>query len=343
MQPPYRHLLVAALSTSLGILLLYFLLPYTLPFLLAALLTAIIDRPVDLLERRLRLPRGIVVTIVLGAAVLAFGLFIGLVVTNVSAELEVFYRALPMYADQWRLSLEEGLGRLKALSAVLPHPVGSLLEGSLEGWVSLLASSASGLLRQVQHLPNLFASLFIAAITTFFLSRDKRGLASAYFRLLPKAWHERLFQLKRHISAGSLGLVRGQLILLSMTFILATTAFSAFGVGYAWLLGLLAALLDVMPMVGPSGVFLPIIVHMALTDEIGRAVGLATVWAAILVLRQILEARVMGAQLGVHPLTMIFALYTGVKVFGINGLWLAPFIVISVKAVYTVIYPPANG
>lgn len=84
---------MAALSTSLGILLLYFLLPYTLPFLLAALLTAIIDRPVDLLERRLRLPRGIVVTIVLGAAVLAFGLFIGLVVTNVSAELEVFYRA----------------------------------------------------------------------------------------------------------------------------------------------------------------------------------------------------------------------------------------------------------
>lgn len=342
MQPPYRNLLIATGATAVGVFLLYLLLPYTLPFLLAALLTAVIDRPVDYLERRLRLPRGLVVAFVLCAAVVGFGLFMALLIANIAAELEVFYQALPSYSEQWRASLERLLEHVKHFSSHMPHPLDELLSGGLENWVTVLAAGVSGLMGQLQHLPNLFTSLFIAAVTTYFLSRDKRGLAAAYLRLIPAGWHQRLFELKRHIAAGSLGLVRSQVILLCFTFLLATTAFKAFGVGYAWLLGLLTALLDVMPMVGPSGVFLPLIVYMATVDAMGRAIGLALVWAALLLLRQILEVRVMGAQLGVHPLTMIFAIYTGVKLFGANGLWLAPFIVIAVKAVFTVVYPTAR-
>lgn len=342
MQPPYR-LLWAAAVTGAGLLLLYFLLPYTLPFLLALLLAAIIDRPVDALERRLRLPRGLVVAIVLAGAVGAAGLVAGVVLANVAAELDALYRRLPQYSDLWRAALEEALGRLERLRAMMPRPVGELLARSVEDALSLVGQSVSGLLGQVQRLPDWFASLLIAAVTTYFLSRDKRGLAAAYLRLLPPAWHGRLFELKRYIAVGSLGWVRGYLILLGVTFAVATAALRAFGVGYAWLLGLLAALLDVMPLVGPSGVFLPIIAFFALGGETGRALGLALVWAAMVLLRQVLEARVMGAQLGVHPLTMIFALYTGVKVFGANGLWLAPFIVVAVKAAYTVLYPAGRA
>lgn len=343
MQPPYRHLLVATFLTGGTILLLHFLLPYTLPFLLAALLAAVIDRPVDYLERRLALPRGVIVCFVLLAAVASGTLLLALVISNVATEIEVFYRALPTYATQWRASLTSLIDNLESVSARMPHPLDDFLASSLEGMFALLASAASGLLSQVQHLPNVFASLFIAVIATFFLSRDKRRLATSYFRLIPSTWHARLFELKRNIAAGSLGLVRGQMILFCITFTLTAVGFGAFGIRYAWLLGLLAAFLDVMPMVGPSGVFLPIIIHLGFAGEIGRAIGLGTVWIALLLFRQILEPRVMGSQLGVHPLTMIFTLYTGVKLFGLNGLWLGPFIVIAVKAVYAMIYPPAQA
>lgn len=343
MQPPYRYLLVAALTAGLALLLLYLLLPYTLPFLFAALLAAIIDRPVDYLERRTRWPRGIVVALVLMGAVLSLAGFLALLVANLASELEVFYRALPGYAEQWRTFVERFVDGMQSLSAVLPGPVYTLLTGSVEDLTSVLAGGASELLAKVKHLPNIFASLFIAAFTTFFLSRDKRGLATAYMRLLPPTWHQWLFRLKRQIAAGSLGLVRGQLILICCTFVLSTAAFSAFGISYAWLLGLLTALLDVMPMVGPSGVFLPVVLQLALAGHVGRAAGLAAVWAALLLLRQILEVKVMGSQLGVHPLTMIFALYTGVRLFGLNGLWLGPFIVITMKAAYTVLCEVGEG
>lgn len=337
MQPPYRYLFAAALTAVLAIILVYLLLPYTLPFLFAALLTAIIDRPVDYLERRTRWPRGVVVAVVLLGAVLAVAGFLALLVANVASELEALYRALPGYAQEWRTRVEQWTDQVQTFSTLLPEPIDTLLMNAVEDWTLLLAGGASGLLAHVKHLPNLFATLFIAAITTYFLSRDKRGLATAYMKLLPPTWHAGLFRLKRQIADGSLGLVRGQIILACTTFALSTAAFSAFGLSYAWLLGIITALLDVMPMVGPSGVFLPVILHSALTGYAARAVGLAAVWAALLLLRQILEVRVMGAQLGVHPLTMIFALYTGVRLFGLNGLWLGPFIVITMKAAYTVL------
>lgn len=337
MQPQYRTFLAAGLTAGLALLAVYLVLPYTVPFLFAALLAAIIDRPVDYLERRTRWPRGFIVALVLFAVVLGVVGLLAFLIANVVRELEVFYRALPDYADRWRSLTESLSSDVRTLSARLPDPVAAFLAGAVEDLTELLSGAASGLLAQVKHLPGLFTSLFIAAFTTFFLSRDKRGLAAAWMRHLPPAWHERLFRLKRQIAAGSLGLVRGQVILACCTFALSTAAFSAFRLSYAWLLGIVAALFDLMPMVGPSGVFVPVILFTAVSGHIGRAVGLAAVWAALLLLRQILEVRVMGAELGVHPLTMICALYVGVKVFGLNGLWLGPFLVITMKAAYTVL------
>lgn len=342
MEPPYRHLLYTTIITGVGLVALYVLLPYTLPFLLAALLSAVIDKPVDYLERRLPLSRGLIVGLVLAALLAAGTLLFALIIANIAAEIEVFYSALPSYAAFWKAAIDSLLARLDTVSARLPHPLDEILLKSFEDAVQLLAQAASGLLAQLQHVPNFLASLFVAAVTTFFLSRDKRALARASLRYIPTKWHPRLFELKRHIAAGSLGLVKGQFILFCLTATLATAGFSAFGIGYAWLLGLLAAFLDVMPLVGPSGVFLPLILYLGHGGEIGRMLGLTAVWGALLLLRQLLEPHVLGAQLGIHPVTMIFTVYTGVKLFGVNGLWLAPFIVVAVKGVYAVVYPQSR-
>ena len=284
------------LTAGLALLAVYLVLPYTVPFLFAALLAAIIDRPVDYLERRTRWPRGFIVALVLFAVVLGVTGLLAFLIANVVRELEVFYRALPDYADRWR-SLTESLSNdVRTLSARLPDPVAAFLAGAVEDLTELLSGAASGLLAQVKHLPGLFTSLFIAAFTTFFLSRDKRGLAAAWMRHLPPAWHERLFRLKRQIAAGSLGLVRGQVILACCTFALSTAAFSAFRLSYAWLLGIVAALFDLTPMVGRrrlcwSSCLLLFRTHRSCRRACRRAASL---------LRQILSPG-DGAELGVHP------------------------------------------
>lgn len=337
--PPYRKLAIATACTGIGLLLVYWLLPYVLPFILAVMFTAIIDRPVDFVERRLRLTRGLAVCIVLLTVVTVVLLVLLIIVTNVTAELQTFYKQLPLYAQHWKTVVNELLAKLQHVATGLPYPIDSVLPGAAENVFMLLNAVTSALLSRIQNMPNVFTTLLVAVVTTYFMSRDKRSLAQISMRFIPTGWHRQLFQLKQLVTDGSLGFVRGMAILFSLTFAFATLSFSLFRIPYAWMLGLLTALFDVLPAVGPSGIYIPIVIQLFISQDVGRALGLMTMWIALLMMRQLVEPKLLGAQLGIHPITMIFSLYTGMKVFGISGLWLGPFLIIGVKAVYTILYP----
>ncbi len=62
------------------------------------------------------------------------------------------------------------------------------------------------------------------------------------------------------------------------------------------------------------------------------AIGLTLLYAFILVVRQVLEPKLVADNLGIHPLATLIAIYVGYKLFGIIGLILGPFILVIGKA-----------
>lgn len=320
--------------------LLYWLVPLLLPFLLSLALAALIDRPVNMIQRRFGLPRGaavigvLVTVIVLGTALLA------IVVGNLVVEIEALLRRLPEQAESWQVLFNEWLLRTESLIARLPQPFNEIHASAVDGASRFLTSMASALLNQIQRVPNFFFAMLVATITTYFLSRDQRGIANFLLQFLPTHWRARLLEMRGHMVTGLLGLVKAQAILVMITTVLTTTAFLLFGVRYAWLLGMLAGLFDLMPVVGPSGVFVPVIVHSVFVGRLDRAVGLTAFWLALIVARQLVEPRIMQSQVGLHPVSMLIALYLGVRLLGVNGLWLGPCVAICMKAAYTVTYRP---
>lgn len=339
-QPTYRRLLACVVGAVGGVLLLVWLLPFILPFVIALTLAALIEKPVNAVERRLGVGRGLAVTLVLTVAMVVLVGSVAVVTANIATEIEQFYRRLPAYGEQWEAGLNRMLEEARVLAAYLPNPVDDLADGALEAGLQLLGTAATSLLALLQGVPNLFVVLLIAAMATFFFSRDKRSIAGLFLQLVPHHWHHRLFEAKNHVVEGILGLVKAQFILFTITTTLATTAFLAFGVRYAWVLGLLAGLLDLIPMLGPSMIFVPVVLHAALSGEGARALGLLLIWLALIILRQLLEPRILGAQVGLHPLSMLFALYFGVKLLGMNGVWLGPCVAIGMKAMYRVVMRP---
>lgn len=61
------------------------------------------------------------------------------------------------------------------------------------------------------------------------------------------------------------------------------------------------------------------------------AVGLLVLYAVISVLRQILEPKIVGAGIGMHPLLALISMYVGLRVFGFFGMLLLPLVVVIVK------------
>lgn len=324
----------------LTLAVLYWLLPLLLPFLLSLALTALIDRPVHVLQTRFGMPRGaavlsvLVAVIALGTAVLAF------VVGNIVIEIEALLRRLPEHAESWQIWFNEWLLRTESLVARLPQPFNEMHAYAVDGASRFLANMATALLNQIQRVPNFFFAMLVATITTYFLSRDQRGIANFLLQFLPPHWRARFLEMRGHMVTGLLGLVKAQAILVMITTVLTTTALLLFGVRYAWLLGMAAGLFDLMPVIGPGGVFVPVIVYSVVVGRLDRAVGLAAFWLALIVARQLLEPKIVQSTVGLHPVSMLLALYLGVQLLGVNGLWLGPCVAICVKAAYTVAYRP---
>jgi predicted PurR-regulated permease PerM len=120
------------------------------------------------------------------------------------------------------------------------------------------------------------------------------------------------------------GWVRGQLILMLAIGVMAAIGYSLLGLPNPVLLGVVAGLFEIVPMIGPFLAFAPaVLVALAVVDP-PRALAVA---GFALVIQQIesniLVPRVMGRTVGVSPLTVLIGILVGASLAGLPGAFLA--------------------
>ena len=103
------------------------------------------------------------------------------------------------------------------------------------------------------------------------------------------------------------------------------------GIPFAVVLGMVAGLLDLMPGVGPSGGYIPLVIVEAVGGRYDRAIACAAGGLILFLVRQVWEPQLLRSQLGVHP-TTIFALYIGFRLLGVVGLLLGPLSAVVAQA-----------
>ena len=125
--------------------------------------------------------------------------------------------------------------------------------------------------------------------------------------------------------------LRSYLLLFLITFAGLFLGFVLLRETYAFLFALITAIVDSLPIFGMGIVILPLALFHFMTGEVGYGIGLCVLYLILTVLRQILEPRILGAGLGVHPLIMLCAMYAGLQLFGIGGMLIAPFLTVTTK------------
>jgi len=118
---------------------------------------------------------------------------------------------------------------------------------------------------------------------------------------------------------------------MSMTFAELSIALSILGVKYSVAIAGLIAVFDVLPVLGTGGIVLPWAAISLLTGDLKMAIGLAVTYLIITVIRNIVEPRIVGAQLGIHPVVTLISMFVGVNVFGFLGLFGLPIFIALLK------------
>jgi len=333
------YLIVAFILPIIGNVLSY-LPSLLLPFILAIVMAMIIEPLVIIFEKKIRLKRAWAVALSLFIMVGGFIYIISWLISRVIRDLMTLFPELAAYSDQVTESFLAAISDLKVfyLKLNLPAEVQTAMHNSLQEAIktfsSLVSNSIDILTAAVSLLPGIFAFIVIAAIATFLISNDRYELKKFVYRFLPVKTQSKTSSIFNQLIKILVGFLRAYLILISITAILTMTLLKVIGVEYVLTIGIFVGLLDLLPILGPGLLFVPWILVEFILGNTKLGVGLLVIYLIISLVRQFTEPKIIGENIGLHPLVTLMALYFGLKLGGAVGLILGPVTVVIIIASY---------
>ncbi|MGE4273599.1 MAG: sporulation integral membrane protein YtvI [Desulfitobacterium sp.] len=306
-------------------------LPFFIAFFIALLLEPLVLR--FMLSMKVRRP--IATLFALLIAILGIGSILFLIVARLYTELSELAVSLPSYGHMVTIfnSILDTVENFIQLNPQVQITLNNTTQGlmdNLQGWA---LSGSLLLLNFISALPGVFIVLVISIVATFFMSASYPGIKSFFSSLLPGRWKPGAQSVSRDLGAAIVGFVRAETILISVTGIILTLGLVWMGNPYAFTIGFISAFLDLLPIVGTGMIFIPWIVGLLILGSVSEGIKLLVLYLIAMVVRQILEPKVMSQNIGIHPLATLISMYVGLKLLGGFGLILGPGLVIIYEAV----------
>ncbi|NLU49778.1 MAG: sporulation integral membrane protein YtvI [Syntrophomonadaceae bacterium] len=307
---------------------------YIMPFIVALLLAVLIEPLASVFERRLRLNRGWSVFLSLILVWGTAGFLLTALIARLIDELVGLYRVLAEHSVQISNMVVRLLGRAELfyLQLNLPRDVQLSIQNSLFQYLrnleQVLNNTANLLMGIMAALPGFFIFFLIVTVATFFIMRDRALIREYFFAIIPENWKVTTRTVINDLFGVFVGFLKAYSFLVLMTGLQTIIGLRLLGVEYALTLGIVTGLLDIMPVLGPGILFIPWIVFSYATGSTGFATGLLVLYAVLVAVRQVLEPKVVGDSIGLHPLATLISLYIGLKLIGPAGLILGPVVVI---------------
>jgi predicted PurR-regulated permease PerM len=309
------------------------------PFGIGLLVVMLLRRPVDWLAARMN--RTIAVIVCYLVVVLTFGIALTFIVPPVYSQIVAFVNALPAYVQQayhlWDTMVvhpRAGAGIPDWLQTVVLSLKDQLVAGAA-GWSSAIASTA---LSTGGSIASGAFDFVLAMVIGFFALVDLPRLTREIYGLAPASWRDDIAHFAITLTRVLGGWLKGTMIQSTVVASIAAIGLMIVGLPYALALGVLAGLLNIVPYIGPA-------IALLLAAAAGLFISpAAAVWAviAVVVAQQVdalyLAPRILGKQVDLHPLLVVFAFLTGAALFGVVGMVLAVPVLAVAKAMFVFWY-----
>lgn len=347
----------AVICVSAGILLLWLTFRYVwgiaLPFLLAWLLSRAVRPVVDGVCRRTRVPRGVCAA---GLVILAVGGVSALTVGGIRrgvTELGELVAELTADTEGIAAAIGSVLSRAESLSSRIPFlrrfentpfyaDFCARLDSFVETGINRLAETVTSRLPSAAMtvagwVPAAFIFVTVTLLACYYFSADSgelgKRVSGFLLRLTPEGVRDRLPPLGRRLRRLGRQYLRAYLLLGGLTFLQMFIGLACLRVPYAFVLAILIAIVDFLPILGTGVVLIPWAVVSLLLGEVKLGIGLIVLYAVTTVIRQVLEPKLIGDGLGLHPLLSLAAMYAGLRLFGVWGMILAPLVAAGLVSV----------
>ena len=209
------------------------------------------------------------------------------------------------------------LTRMKDFFDQLPGMFNLALYNNLENFYNygsnILLNISNKIVNATFNLPSIFLILLFTVISAFFLSKDKEMLTDYLVSRIKFTDSDYANVLKDIFTY-----IKVQLLIVTNTTILTAITFSLLKYPYAIILALLAGILDLIPVLGPGAIYIPVAV-INLFFNFKHSIILLIVYILIIGVRPVLESKIVGKRIGVHPLVSIAGCLSWPEVIWVSG------------------------
>lgn len=215
----------------------------------------------------------------------------------------------------------------------------STTESSSGGFdLSILSAPLGGLLSTAKQIPAILTATLISIIACFFLTCDYDNFTNTIKKSVSEE-HEKALVKTKALFGGILSkMFKSYATIILITFCevaIGLNIMKLIGVydgGYITAISIVTAFVDIFPVLGTGTIMVPWAIINLFTGNIGLGIGLIILYAAISVIRQIIEPKLVSMNIGIHPVFTLLGMYLGVQLFGVLGIFILPITFFLAKA-----------
>lgn len=320
----------------IAMLVLRFMLPWFWPFLFGLALAYLFRQ----ISRVMRVRGKTAVACVGVAFYLTIVFLFWAVFVLLAGKLVDWAEALPGYVAEMLLPMaEQILSRLLTLlralapeTALSVSELFALLANSLQEMAASLSASLLGMVTGfLRQMPLFLIGFVFMIVSSFAIAADYDGVTKFLLRQLPRSVRPLMFDIKDFLVSCVSKIIKAYSIIMLITFAELSVGLWALRVEGFWKFAAVIALCDMLPLVGSGAFLVPWGIVSLLSNRPTLGAGLLILYGVVAVMRNIIEPRVVGEQLGLHPAATLAAMFLGLRIFGLLGMLLAPVIALLLR------------
>ncbi|MBE3596462.1 MAG: sporulation integral membrane protein YtvI [Hydrogenibacillus sp.] len=330
---------VIVLTVYLAMFLISALFRIAKPIFYGLFIYALIHPMVQSLTRR-RVHRTLATTIVMLTFLLVLvGLFVlgAVILFN---ELNAIAQNIPNYMRYLQYQFERHAdGWQTHIDKIPPEYIQEVQKYMTQAISMVTAWLKDGLLQlfnAVKGVPitvtNWLVNWGLAIIIAFFFSLEYESIRRAFEKHAPGTIRRGVAFLHRNVLSGLGRYIKAQLKIISITALIIFTGMLILRLPNAFTVALLSGIADFVPILGISSLFLPWITYLVIVGDLRLALWVTVLYLIVVIVRQIIEPRLTGTALEVSPFIMLSAVIVSMSLFGAIGIFVAPVVVILIKA-----------
>lgn len=299
--------------------------PFILGILVAYLVVQI-SRTLKLTHKLLRLALTLLIYGIIGSLITL------LAIKGVSTVTDII-KWIPKVSEQKLLPFANlcynwGIETIQLLDPALISALEMLMESLLSAAKNLISYISSLAVNMVSNVatgvPSLILSMLAMIFSTIFVVSDYERITAFVSENTPQSVKKILKNVKEYLTNTLFVVIRSYALIMLLTFTELSILFAVFGIDNAILKASLIALVDILPILGTGGVMIPWAVISLVLGHTGLGIRLFVIYAIVTVVRNYVEPKIVGTQLGLHPIITLISMFIGLRLFGFFGLFGLP-------------------